>query len=317
SELAPNASALLNKLLPQYLDKDCIKVVEGGVPEATALLAQRFDHIFYTGGEAVARIVMEAAAKHLTPVTLELGGKSPCFVAADADLKVAADRICWGKFTNAGQTCIAPDYILVEPQAEKALLAELRATITDFYGDNPEQSKDFGRIINDRHHKRLCGLLEGQEAFVGGQTDEATRYIAPTVLHNVSVDSEVMAAEIFGPILPVLVVDSAQEAIRFINERARPLALYIFSESAGTQEKILRNTVSGGVCVNDTVSHFAVHGLPFGGVGNSGIGAYHGKHGFDAFSHAKSVVNRSTTVDVSLRYAPYNDLQLKIIRKVL
>ncbi len=317
SELAPNASKLLSELVPKYMDKGCVSVVEGGIPESTALLAQRYDHIVYTGGGAVARIVMEAAAKHLTPVTLELGGKSPCYVASDADLKVAADRICWGKYTNAGQTCIAPDYILVEASVEKALLAELKSTITDFFGDNPQESKDFGRIINERHHQRLCGLLEGQEAFVGGETDEATRYIAPTVLHNVSEDSKVMSEEIFGPILPVLVVQSTEDVIRFVNKRPRPLALYIFSENAGTHEKVLRNTVSGGVCINDTVSHFAVHGLPFGGVGNSGIGAYHGKHGFDSFSHAKAVVNRSTTVDVSLRYAPYTDMQLKIIRKFI
>jgi len=305
SEISGASSRLIARLVPQYLDTSTIAVVEGAVPETTELLQQRYDHIFYTGGPQVGRIVMSAAVPNLTPVTLELGGKSPCYVAADADLKVAARRICWGKFVNAGQTCVAPDHVLVDRSVMEPLLRHMATSIREFFGEEPRHSPDFGRVINERHHARLTALLDGANVVIGGQHDVEERYIAPTILRDVDPDSPVMQEEIFGPILPVLPVDSTSAAISFINNRPRPLALYIFSDSEQTQQQVLRGTTSGGVCVNDVLSHAGVPELPFGGVGNSGMGAYHGRYGFDAMSHSKAVVRRSTAVDVKLRYAPY------------
>lgn len=317
SELAPRTSALMAQLVPRYLDPQCVALVEGGVEETTALLDQRFDHIFFTGGEHVGRIVMRAAAQHLTPVTLELGGKSPCYVAADADLDTAARRICWGKFVNAGQTCVAPDYVLVDRAVQGALLERLARTIRDFYGDDPSRSPDFGRVVNARHHQRIVGLIEGGgKVVVGGEHDEATRYVAPTVLRDVPPDADLMREEIFGPVLPVLTVTGATEAIAFINARPRPLALYVFTESEATWRRVLDATVSGGAAVNDVVSHAGVPDLPFGGVGASGMGAYHGRWGFENLSHARGVLVRSTTLDVKLRYPPYKK-NLKWMKRVI
>ena len=305
SESSPATSRLVARLVPQYLDTSTIAVVEGAVDEATELLAQRFDHIFFTGGEVVGRIVMTAAAKHLTPVTLELGGKSPCYVAADANLKVAARRICWGKFINAGQTCLAPDYVLVDRRVSESLIEQMKAVTKEFFGSEPRSSADFGRIINDHHFSRIAALLDDQRAVMGGDSRADDRYIAPTILRDVAEDSPVMTEEIFGPILPVIDVESTTSAISFINQRPHPLALYVFTESEETAQQVLRATSSGGACVNDVLSHAGVPDLPFGGVGNSGMGAYHGQAGFDNFSHLRSIVRRSTAVDVKLRYAPY------------
>ncbi len=316
SEISSATSKLMSRLVPQYLDTSTIAVVEGGVPETTELLAQRYDHIFYTGGPAVARIVMAAAVPNLTPVTLELGGKSPCYVSADADLKVAARRICWGKFVNAGQTCVAPDYVLVDRQVMEPLLRHMTAMLRQHFGQDPRQSKDFGRVINASHHARLTALLDGADVVVGGEHDVETCYLAPTILRDSDPDSPVMQDEIFGPILPVLPVDSVSAAISFINARPRPLALYVFSESERMQQQVLRGTLSGGACVNDVLSHAGVPELPFGGVGNSGMGAYHGRFGFDSLSHAKAVVKRSTAVDVKLRYPPYKS-NLKWLKMVV
>ncbi len=318
SEVAPATSALLAEALPRYVDPDCVRIVEGGVPETTALLAERFDHIFYTGNGAVGRIVMEAAAKHLTPVTLELGGKSPCIVDPSTDLAVAARRIVWGKFYNAGQTCIAPDYILVHEAIEDNLLARLRETIREFYGDDPRTSPDYGRMVNVRHHRRLMGLLPGSGDIVtGGEADEAARYLAPTVLRNVLPDAPVMADEIFGPILPVLRVKGIDEAIAFVNARPKPLALYLFTSDGEVQRRVLERTSSGGALVNHISLHVGVPSLPFGGVGPSGMGAYHGRASFETFSHRKSVLIKPTWLDPRLVYPPYTESKKKWIKRLL
>jgi len=287
------------------------------VPETTALLAERFDHIFYTGNGTVGRIVMTAAAKHLTPVTLELGGKSPCIVDRDIDVDVAARRICWGKFVNAGQTCVAPDYLLVHRAVAKPMLAALKSTLESFYGPDPAASPDYGRIINERHHQRLTKLLVGQTAFVGGTGDEATRYIAPTILTDVAEDAPVMAGEIFGPILPVLLVDDVDAAIRFVNARPKPLALYLFSKDKTEQRKVLERTSSGGVSVNHTWMHLSVHDLPFGGVGESGMGAYHGRASFETFTHHKSVLTKPLFIDPDFAYPPYTAGKRKIVKMLV
>jgi aldehyde dehydrogenase (NAD+) len=314
SEVAPHCSAALARFIPRYLDSECVAVVEGGVPETTALLEQRFDKIFYTGGSRVARIVMAAAARHLTPVTLELGGKSPCIVDRDANLEVAARRIVQGRFLNAGQTCLAPDYVLVHRDREEALLEALTGTIGGFYGKDPGDSEDFARIINEQHHDRLTGLIDSGTPVVGGDHDRSRLYIAPTVLRDVSPDSPVMKEEIFGPILPVLAVDGIEEAIDFVNRRDKPLALYVFSESRETAARVADRTSAGGMCVNETLFHFAVPGLPFGGVGESGMGKYHGKWGFDVFTNPKAVLERGTRLDPDLRYPPYGARDRKIMR---
>jgi aldehyde dehydrogenase (NAD+) len=317
SEVAPETSAVMAARLPRYLDSDCIRVVEGGVPETTELLAERFDHIFYTGNGAVAQIVMAAAARHLTPVTLELGGKSPVIVDPSANLRVAARRICWGKFSNAGQTCVAPDYVLVHDAVHDRLLEALADTLLEFYGPDPKSSPDYGRIVNARHHRRLTALLDSGTVVVGGDVDEHDRYISPTILRDVSPDSPIMSEEIFGPILPLLRVSSIDEAVRFVNRRPKPLALYLFSEDARVQAEVIERTTSGGAAVNHTWMHLANHQLPFGGVGASGTGAYHGKAGFDCFSHHRSVLVKSTSLDAPVVYPPYDETKRKLLRFLL
>jgi aldehyde dehydrogenase (NAD+) len=320
SEVTPTVAALVAELVPVYFEPSTVAVVTGAVEETTALLEQRFDHIFYTGNGKVGRIVMRAAAEHLTPVTLELGGKSPAIVAADADIGVAARRIAWAKFLNAGQTCVAPDYVLVDASVEDELLAALTDAITAFYGDDPRTSGDYARIVNERHHDRLTNLLEagGYDATVtGGTSDRANRYLAPTVLAGVKPDADLMSDEIFGPILPVLTVDDVDEAIRFVNDRDKPLALYAFSGSDDTLDRVVADTSAGGVCLNHAVLHLAVADLPFGGVGESGMGAYHGKVGFDTFSHRKAVLTKPSKPDPSLMYPPYTSFKQKILRKFM
>ncbi|WP_037676702.1 aldehyde dehydrogenase family protein [Streptomyces griseus] len=292
SELAPATSAAVARLLPAYLDTDAVAVVEGGVPETTALLAERFDHVFYTGNGTVGRIVMRAAAEHLTPVTLELGGKSPVFVDRDTDLDVVADRLARGKFLNAGQTCVAPDYVLTDPETAAALEPALARAVEAVYGADPQASSEYGRIVNERHFDRLTGLLGSGRVVVGGDSDRTDKYIAPTVLADVDPKSPVMGEEIFGPILPLVTVDGLDEAIAFINDRDKPLALYVFSETEATRGRIAAETSSGGLGHGLPLAHLTVSDLPFGGVGESGMGNYHGRYSIETFSHRKAVLEK-------------------------
>lgn len=317
SEIAPHTSTVITELIHRYLDPDAVQVIEGGVAETTELLAQKFDHIFYTGNGRIGRVVMEAAAKNLTPVTLELGGKSPTIVDATANLRVAARRIAWGKFLNAGQTCIAPDYLLVDKKVASAFVGELRVAIKEFYGDDPKQSGDYARIVNGHHFNRLASMLESGSAVIGGETDANTKYIAPTVLADVNISAPVMQDEIFGPILPMIEIDNVAEAIAFINAKPHPLALYVFSEDDRAIDAVIERTTAGGVTVNGTILHISNPNLPFGGVGESGMGAYHGKSSIDIFQHRKPVLRKSTKVDPSIAYPPYTDKKMKLIRKAV
>ena len=319
SELSPACSSAIARLVPQYVDDDAIAIVEGAVPETTALLEQTFDHIFFTGSTRVGRVVMEAAAKHLTPVVLELGGKSPAIVTADADLEVAANRIVWGKFLNVGQTCIAPDYVLVERSVQDALVDRMADAVREFYGASPRTSDSLSRIVSDRHLQRLKGLIEssGGTVVLGGESDDADRYLAPTLIVDPDLGAPIMQEEIFGPVLPIVAVDHLSEAIDFVTARPKPLALYLFSESDAAADRVQNETSSGGVCVNHTLLHITPSTVPFGGVGPSGMGAYHGKAGFDAFSHHKTMMTKPTRPDPKLLYPPYTSFKEKIIRKAL
>jgi aldehyde dehydrogenase (NAD+) len=292
SELAPATSAALARLLPAYLDTDVVAVVEGGVPETTALLAERFDHIFYTGNGTVGRIVMRAAAEHLTPVALELGGKSPAFVDGDTDLDVVADRLVRGKFLNAGQTCVAPDYVLTDPATAAALEPAFVRAVEALFGTDPSASGEYGRIVNERHFDRLTGLLDSGRTVVGGDSDRTTKYLAPTVLADVAPDSPVMREEIFGPILPIVTVPGLDEAIDFITERDKPLALYVFTDSDDTRARIAAETSSGALGYGLPLAHLTVSDLPFGGVGESGMGSYHGRYSIETFSHRKAILEK-------------------------
>jgi len=317
SEISANTSALIADLCRRYLDQDCLRVVEGGVPETTDLLEQRWDHIFYTGNGVVGRIVMTAAAKHLTPVTLELGGKSPAIVGRSADLDAATRRIAWGKFWNCGQTCVAPDYVLVHEHVHDRFIAQMRSVVREFYGDDAQASPDFGRIINEHHFQRLQKLLGSGDIAIGGQVDPTDRFISPTVLVNVPHDAPIMGEEIFGPILPVITIRDVDDAIAFVNARPKPLAMYIFAKDRVAQQRIIGRTSAGGVTVNHAWLHLAVPGLPFGGVGESGMGAYHGKRTFDTFTHEKSVLVKSTLVDPPLLYPPYSEIKERWIKRLL
>ncbi|MFF7069912.1 aldehyde dehydrogenase family protein [Streptomyces pseudovenezuelae] len=292
SELAPATSAAVARLLPAYLDTDAVAVVEGGIPETTALLAERFDHIFYTGNGTVGRVVLRAAAEHLTPVTLELGGKSPAFVDRDADLTVVADRLARGKFLNAGQTCVAPDYVLTDPETAAALEPLLKNAVDTLYGSDPAASGEYGRIINERHFDRLTGLLDSGRTVVGGTSDRTTKYIAPTVLADVDPEAPVMQEEIFGPVLPIVTVPGLDAAIDFINDRDKPLALYVFTDSDTTRRRIAEETSSGGLGYGLPLAHLTVSDLPFGGVGESGMGNYHGRYSIETFSHRKAILEK-------------------------
>jgi aldehyde dehydrogenase (NAD+) len=316
SEISPNVSALIAKWLPKYLDRRAVQVVEGGVPETTALLREKWDHILYTGNGTVGRIVMEAAAKHLTPVTLELGGKSPCIVDESADLDVAAKRIVYGKFFNAGQTCVAPDYVLVHDHVHDALINRMVSMIREFYGDDPKQSPDFARIVNERHHARLTRLLGNTDVVTGGETDVSDRYIAPTILKNVKEDDAVMQEEIFGPILPVISVSSVESAIGFVNRHEKPLALYVFAGDEAAQDRVLSGTSAGGTVLNHVWLHLSVPELPFGGVGESGMGAYHGRQSFETFSHRRAVLKKPTLPDPPILFPPYSARKLHWLKKL-
>ncbi len=317
SEVSAATSTVLARLVPKYLDQKAITLVEGGVPETTALLAEHFDHIFYTGNGTVGRIVMAAAANNLTPVTLELGGKSPVIIDESANIHVTARRIAWGKWLNAGQTCVAPDYILVNEKVRQPFLDELGKAITDFFGADPQSSESYGRIVSPRHFDRLKSLMTGGKVIIGGETNAESRYVAPTVLADVDMNSALMNEEIFGPLLPVLSINSTKQAIEFITARPHPLALYVFAENKSVVKEVLAKTTAGGVTVNGTLMHLTSPHLPFGGIGESGMGGYHGKSGVRLFQHMKPVLSRGTKLDPSLAYPPYTDKKAKLFRKLL
>ncbi|TYS67586.1 aldehyde dehydrogenase [Sutcliffiella horikoshii] len=317
SEFTPTVSSVLSKMIGEFFNKEYISVVEGEKEETSALIHAPFDYIFFTGSVEVGKIVMQAAAQRLVPVTLELGGKSPCIVHKDANIEVAAQRIAWGKFMNAGQTCVAPDYLLVHKDVREKLVKALKKTIHDFYGDNPQQSKDYGRVVNERQFDRLASLVDKEKVVVGGRLDREDLYMDPTVMDGVSWEDGVMKDEIFGPILPVLEYQDLNDAMRQINNYPKPLALYVFTENSDVEEQVIEGTSFGGGCVNDTVTHLTNPYLPFGGVGSSGIGSYHGKDSFDTFSHKKSVMKKSTKFNLSFLYPPYSDKSIKMLKKFM
>ncbi len=320
SEHAPATAQLISSLIREAFPPEIVQVVQGDGSTAQALLAERFDHIFFTGGERIGKLVMAAAAQHLTPVTLELGGKSPAVVLSDADLEVTSRRLVWGKCLNAGQTCIAPDYLLVESSARASLIQALGERLTACFGEEPLDSSDLASIVNDAQYARLSALLEQArergQVLLGGTCDPERRRIAPTVIQVNDREDPLMQEELFGPLLPILEVDGLEQAIEWINQRPKPLALYLFSSSQQSQETVLNNTSSGGVCFNDVVMQVGVPELPFGGVGASGMGAYHGKAGFDTFSHQRSVLRRPFALDLPFRYPPYAG-RLPLMRRLL
>jgi aldehyde dehydrogenase (NAD+) len=316
SELTPKTSEIIAKIIRKVFDKNHVKVVEGGIEVSQQLLSERWDYIFFTGSVAVGKIVAKAAAENLTPVTLELGGKSPCIIDETANLKLAAKRIVWGKFVNAGQTCIAPDYILIQKDMKSHFVTYLKEEITKAYGKNPSESPDFARIVNVKNWQRLVNMIEPDKVIFGGQSDVKDCYIAPTLVKETSLDSPVMKEEIFGPILPILVYKNESEIDTIISRFEKPLALYIFTENHAFSKQIIEKHSFGGGCINDTLVHFSNKRLPFGGVGHSGIGAYHGSLSFDTFSHQKSIVKKANWLDLPMRYAPYKD-KLQTIKKVL
>ena len=317
SELAPNVATVAGQLVDRYLADDAVGIVQGGVDETTVLLDQRVDHILYTGNGRVARVVMAAAARNLTPVTLELGGKSPAIVAADANVELAARRIAWGKFLNAGQTCIAPDHVLVDAAVADRFTDAVVAAIAELYGPDPATSPDYARIVNAGHLRRIEKYLGDGEVVTGGVVDADDLYVAPTVLRGVGDDTAVMADEIFGPVLPVVDVDGVGDAIARVNAGDKPLALYVFTSSRATADRVLASTSSGGACVNHVVYQVAAPALPFGGVGPSGMGAYHGRAGFETFSHRRSVLSKPTWIDPPVAYPPFTDLKRRVIRRFL
>ncbi|WP_299888056.1 aldehyde dehydrogenase [uncultured Lacinutrix sp.] len=316
SELTPHTSSLLKDIISNVFKPEHVNVVEGGVDISTKLLAQRWDYIFFTGSVFVGKIVAKAAAEHLTPVTLELGGKNPCIIDETANIKLTAKRIVWGKFLNAGQTCIAPDYILIHQSKKDAFYKALKIEIEKAYTNTPETSNDFARIVNEKNYNRLAKMLTNEKCIIGGNTNSETYYISPTVIDEPSIDSEVMKDEIFGPILPVLSYKNEHEIETVISNYEKPLSLYVFSTNSEKARQTVEKFSFGGGCINDTVVHFANHRLPFGGVGNSGIGAYHGKQSYITFSHQKAVVKKGNWLDLPVRYAPYTG-KLNQVKKIL
>ncbi len=316
SAYSPATSAIIVKIIRKYFDEGFIAVVEGGRQANQELLEQKFDYIFFTGSVNVGKLVMSAAAKNLTPLTLELGGKSPCIVDRDANLKIAARRIVWGKCLNAGQTCVAPDYLLVHEEVKSQLLEYMKGEITTFYGPHPCKNRDFPKIINQKHFERLISLMDNSKIFTGGDYDEDTLKISPTILDKVSWDDPVMQEEIFGPIMPVLDFDDISQVIQAVNRRPKPLALYLFTTSKQTEKTVVESISFGGGCINDTIVHLATSYMPFGGVGESGMGGYHGSWSFDTFSHKKSILKKSNFIDIKLRYPPYEN-KINLLKKVL
>ncbi|WP_397362597.1 aldehyde dehydrogenase [Olleya sp. R77988] len=315
SELTPNTSTIINQIITTVFPPEIATVIEGGVEVSTELLTQQWDYIFFTGSVNVGKIVAKAAAVHLTPTTLELGGKNPCIIDASANIKLTAKRLVWGKFLNAGQTCIAPDYILIDQSKKEDFYKAMKTEVEIAYSSTPQQSKDFARIINDKNFERLSKMLIDENCIIGGQTNAESLYIAPTVIDEPQLDSEVMKDEIFGPILPVISYQNEKDLERIIGSYDKPLSLYVFGTNSAKAKQLIQKFSFGGGCINDTIIHFANHRLPFGGIGNSGVGAYHGQHTFDTFSHKKGIVKKGNWLDLPMRYAPYKG-KLNFIRKV-
>ncbi|MNO40288.1 Aldehyde dehydrogenase [compost metagenome] len=318
SESTPAITAVIEQLIQETFEPQYIRVVQGEKETTNLLIHAKFDYIFFTGSVPVGKIVMEAAAKNLVPLTLELGGKSPVIVDKSANLDIAAKRIVWGKLLNAGQTCIAPDYLLVQKDIANELITKIKHQITEFYGQNAQPNTDYGRIVNERQLQRLTDLIERdrEKVAMGGTIISEDRYIEPTLIYPAAWTDASMEDEIFGPILPILEYHQLDEAIRSINEHPKPLALYLFTEDKKVEQEVLSRVSFGGGCINDTISHVANGNLPFGGVGNAGIGSYHGKHSFEVFSHRKSIVKRGTRIDLGIVYPPYGN-KVKLVRKVL
>nr|WP_296266181.1 aldehyde dehydrogenase [uncultured Merdimonas sp.] len=314
SAYSPYTSDVVLQILSQCFDPQYVSVVTGGRAENTCLLKEHFDYIFFTGSQSVGKEVMRNAAEHLTPVTLELGGKSPCIVDQSADIKLAARRIVFGKYLNCGQTCVAPDYVYCHRSVKDKLVKEVQKQIQKQYGKQPLRNPNYGKIINEKHFDRILGLIEEKKVVHGGKSDRRTLRIEPTVLDNVTFADAVMQEEIFGPVMPILVFDSLDEVIRNINARPHPLALYIFTSSKAAAKKVTSHCGFGGGCINDTIIHLATTEMGFGGFGESGMGAYHGKIGFDTFSHYKSIVDKKTWPDLPMRYQPYRKLHEKMVR---
>ena len=316
SELTPNTSSLLSKLIRETFDVKEVIAVLGDADVAKSLLEKRWDYIFFTGSVSVGKEIAKIAAKNLTPITLELGGKNPCIIDETANLEVSAKRIVWGKFINAGQTCIAPDYILVQQKVKAKFTRLLKEEIEKAFGENPQISPDFTRIINKKNWQRLVNMIDEKNVVAGGVSDEENLYIAPTLINEPSLESEIMKEEIFGPLLPLLSYTTEEDLKKVISKYEKPLSLYVFTENKKFAEKIIQQFSFGGGCVNDTVVHFSNKNLPFGGVGNSGIGAYHGKKSYETFSHQKSILKKATWFDNPIRYAPYKK-KLKFVRSIL
>ena len=316
SELTPSTSSVISKIITEVFNKNHVQVIEGGVTVSQELLAQRWNYIFFTGSVAVGKVVAKAAANFMTPTTLELGGKNPCILGENCNIQLTAKRIVWGKFLNAGQTCIAPDYLLVHSKNKIPLIKALQEEILLAYGESPETSEDYPRIINEKNWLRLTQFLENQTIIYGGQNNQNTNFLAPTLLDEPKLDSLVMQEEIFGPILPILSYENEAEIEKIILKYEKPLALYVFSKDTKWSQEMVNNHAFGGGCINDTIVHFSNHRLPFGGVGHSGSGAYHGKLSFETFSHKKAIVHKATWLDLPLRYAPYKD-KIKFLQKIL
>ncbi|MDO5585797.1 MAG: aldehyde dehydrogenase [Clostridia bacterium] len=314
SAYSPATSAIISKIISECFDAEYIAVITGGRAENAALLEQKFDFVFFTGSQAVGKEVLRHTAEHLTPAVLELGGKSPCIVDKSANIALAAKRIVFGKFLNCGQTCVAPDYILCESSIKDKFINEVASQIKIQYGDNPLKNKDYGKIINQKHFERLCGLIDKNKVIIGGETDCGSNRIAPTVMDNVTENDAVMGEEIFGPIMPILTFDDFDKMVDNLKDKDKPLALYLFSSDKGQIKRITTELSYGGGCINDVVVHLSTSEMGFGGVGQSGMGSYHGKDGFNAFSHYKSIMDKKTWFDLPIRYQPYKN---KMYEKLL
>ena len=314
SAYSPATSSVIKTIIEECFGREYVAVVTGGRKENSALLEQKFDFIFFTGSQSVGKEVLRHAAEHLTPTVLELGGKSPCIVDRTADIKLAAKRIVFGKYINCGQTCVAPDYILCEKSVKDAFVQAVIAQIQKQYGEHPFDNKDYGKVINDKHFARLCGLIDEKKVVIGGNTNPATCQIAPTVMDNVTYDDAVMGEEIFGPIMPILTFDDFDTVLDELKTKDKPLALYLFTSNNRHIKRVTTELSYGGGCINDVVIHLATSEMGFGGVGESGMGSYHGKEGFDAFSHDKSIVDKKTWLDLPMRYQPFKS---KLYEKLL